>query len=125
MNWQVSRVDGADFRDDYPCGARAGRLLGHRSLEEMSAALREAGILAAPSGYAGGHLCNHVFCYGSHLARTLAEPFLTGFLHVPPLPDPLQADWGAKKGLALERLVQAGGIVVGVVGRYLTDSRRT
>ncbi len=67
-------------------------------VDEIVAALREAGIPAGASRDTGGYLCNHVFY---SLMRALPEGARGGFVHVPPL-----------DVLPLETLGRAAGIVV-------------
>ncbi len=79
-------------------------------VDEIVAALREAGIPAAPSRDAGGFLCNHVFYV---LMRVLAQErpqVRGGFVHVPLLPE--QAVDRDVASMPLETLVRAAGVVV-------------
>jgi pyroglutamyl-peptidase len=79
-------------------------------VDELVAALRAAGIPAAPSRDAGGFLCNHVFYV---LMRTLAEERPSargGFVHVPLLPE--QALEQDAPSMPLETVVRAADVIV-------------
>lgn len=67
-----------------------GAPLAYRSglpVRALVAALRSAGTPAAVSRSAGGHLCNHVFFRLCHLAATARPALVTGFVHLPCLPE--------------------------------------
>jgi pyroglutamyl-peptidase len=66
---------------------------------EIVDALRAAGIPAALSDSAGGHLCNHVFYRLMHLAERERPALRGGFLHLPYLPE--QATDGSEPSMDL------------------------
>ena len=79
-------------------------------VDEIVAALRAAGIPAAPSRDAGGFLCNHVFYV---LMRTLEQQRRAargGFVHIPLLPEQTLDKDAAS--VPLETLVRAARIIV-------------
>ena len=82
-------------------------------LDALYAALVEADLPVRFSNHAGAYLCNHLFYYGLHL--TQGTGVRMGFIHVPPLPEQVTEGGRAKQGLALERLVAAARVCVGVV----------
>jgi pyroglutamyl-peptidase len=86
-------------------------------LDGVHEALVEAGIPVRFSNHAGTYVCNHLFYYGSHLTQTLGSGVAMGFVHVPPLPEQIQEGSRAKVGMALETLVKAARVCVGVIAR--------
>jgi pyroglutamyl-peptidase len=70
-------------------------------VDEIVAALREAGVPAAPSRDAGGYLCNHAFYVLMQLLERERPTARGGFVHVPLL-----------ETIPLEMLVRAGRIVL-------------
>jgi pyroglutamyl-peptidase len=77
-------------------------------VDEIVAALREAGFPAEISRDAGGFLCNHVFYV---LMQTLKPGRSGGFVHVPPL-----------EVLPVDRLVDAGRCIVETCVRHISRS---
>jgi pyroglutamyl-peptidase len=86
-------------------------------VEEMHRALGAAGIPAVLSGHAGTYMCNHIFYYGRHWFETRGLPVPMGFIHVPPFPQQFPAGEKRQQGMALEMLLRAAVVCVGVVGR--------
>ena len=84
-------------------------------LDRLYAALVEAEMPVRMSNHAGTYLCNHLFYYGLHLIDTLGLETPMGFVHVPPLPEQVREGGRAKVGMALETLVEAARIAIGVV----------
>jgi pyroglutamyl-peptidase len=78
-------------------------------VDEIVAALRAAGISAAPSRDAGGFLCNHVFYALMRLLEGRPQA-IGGFVHVPLLPEQALAQDAAS--MPLETLVRAAQVVV-------------
>jgi pyroglutamyl-peptidase len=72
-------------------------------VDELVAALREAGIPAGTSRDAGGYLCNHVFYSLMRLLERERPQTRGGFVHVPPL-----------DVVPLETLVRAARIALAV-----------
>ncbi|HET7573103.1 MAG TPA: pyroglutamyl-peptidase I [Gaiellaceae bacterium] len=89
-------VRAAAIDPDGPVAYRSGL-----PVDEVVAALREAGLPAGSSRDAGGYLCNHVFYALSRLLERERPQTRCGFVHVPPL-----------EVLPLEQLVRAARIVV-------------
>jgi pyroglutamyl-peptidase len=79
-------------------------------VDEIVAALRAAGIPAAPSRDAGGFLCNHVFYVLMGLLERERPVARGGFVHVPLLPE--QALDEDVATMPLDTLVQAARIIV-------------
>jgi pyroglutamyl-peptidase len=81
---------------DGPVAYRSGL-----AVDEIVAALREAGVPAEPSRDAGGYLCNHAFYVLMRLCEQERPAARGGFVHVPLL-----------EAVPLDMLVRAGRIVL-------------
>lgn len=74
-------------------------------IKAMVKQINEAKVPASISNSAGTYLCNHV-CYGvAHLAATRYPKIITGFIHIPFLPEQAAGKRG-RPSMALETLVQ-------------------
>jgi pyroglutamyl-peptidase len=84
-------------------------------VDELVAALRDAGVPAAPSRDAGGYLCNRVFFTLMHHAATERPDLVGGFVHVPALPE--QALGDDLPSMPLELVERAARVVLDLVAR--------
>ena len=82
-------------------------------VDEIVAALHEAGIPASASRDPGGFLCNHVFYLLMRLLEQERPQAAGGFVHVPLLPE--QTLEKPVASLPLDVLVRAGEIVLAAV----------
>ncbi len=63
-------------------------------VSHISRALREHGVPSAPSNYAGNHLCNQALYLALHYANTKAARQMAAvFMHIPLLPEQVEARW--------------------------------
>jgi pyroglutamyl-peptidase len=90
-------------------------------VDAIMAGLAEAALPAKASNHAGGYICNHIFYYARHRIETEGLALPMGFVHVPPLPQQL-AGAPERKGLALDRLIEAAGVIARVVAEDLSAS---
>jgi len=102
--------------------------------EPILAAWRQAGIPGYLSQTAGGYLCNFSFYTAAQAARQLGLECMTGFLHVPLLPELVtQPQQQPSMSMALQsagldcvieacRAAQASGIYLGSSDRATTSS---
>jgi pyroglutamyl-peptidase len=91
-------------------------------IKAMVAAMRDAGYPASVSQSAGSFVCNHVF-FGL-LHRLNASPVRGGFMHLPCLPIQVVAQPG-QPSMALDTMVQAVRVALGVAWRTRVDIRET
>ncbi len=81
-------------------------------LAALHAALAERNIPVSISNHAGTYVCNHAFYSARHALETLGRSIPCGFIHVPGLLNPDDAE---SSGLALETMIEAVEICLGVV----------
>ncbi|MBI1774903.1 MAG: pyrrolidone-carboxylate peptidase [Proteobacteria bacterium] len=87
-------------------------------VDAMLAALAGAGLPVKASNHAGGFICNHIFYYARHRIEREQLGLPMGFVHVPPLPEQL-GDAPERKGLAIERLLEAARVILAVVAERI------
>lgn len=78
-------------------------------LEMIAASLAAAGLPVALSDDAGGYLCNYTFYLSCSPAFAAFSPAMSGFVHVPPLP---QSDPASPHAMSLDDLVAGASIVI-------------
>jgi pyroglutamyl-peptidase len=88
-------------------------------VEAMVADLASSGLPAKASNHAGAYICNHIFYYARHRFERAGAATPMGFVHVPPLPEMLKPADRDRRGLALDRLVEAAQVVVATLARHL------
>jgi len=76
-------------------------------VSSISCALRERGIPCAPSNYAGNHLCNQALYLTLHYANTKSQQMGAVFMHVPLLPEQVEARWIDQPTMQLSTLRDA------------------
>ena len=91
-------------------------------IKAIVAGLQQAGFVASVSQTAGTFVCNHVFYALMHRLRH--GDARGGFMHVPLLPEQVQADRPAPS-MPLERMVQGVRLALSVALRERTDLRAT
>jgi pyroglutamyl-peptidase len=90
-------------------------------VDDVVAALREAGVPAAVSRDAGGYLCNRIFFTLMHHAEAERPDLVGGFVHVPALPEQTLGDDIASMPLELQE--RAARIVLAVLAREPVAAR--
>lgn len=86
-------------------------------IKAMVQEMVEAGVPAIVSNSAGTYLCNHI-CYGiAHLAATRYPQLLTGFIHIPFLPEQAAGKRG-RPSMALPVLVAGLEAAITAAIRY-------
>jgi pyroglutamyl-peptidase len=83
-------------------------------VDRILGALGAAGLPVKASNHAGGYVCNHLFYYARHRIEREGLGVPMGFVHVPPLPEQLGAA-PERKGLELDRLIEAARVIAHVV----------
>jgi len=120
---------GEPIAGDGPVGYMTGLPIG-----KMKAALVEAGIPVKISNHAGAFLCNHVFYCGLHTIHRTGSRAVSGFVHIPPLPELLEASREAmekkgvtiegRTGMTMETIMRGARICINVLGKQLGEHKR-
>ena len=87
-------------------------------IEAILQNLQNADIPAGISNHAGAYVCNHLYYFGLHTIAARGLDTRMGFIHVPPLPEMLDASAG-RSGLSMATLLQAARIIIAVTVAHL------
>ncbi len=104
----------------------AGGPVGYRTtlpIEAILQALHQAGIPTGISNHAGAYVCNHLFYFGLHRIATQGLHTRMGFIHVPPLPEMLDAGT-ERAGMSMETLLKAARIIIVATTKRLDASKQ-
>ncbi len=101
-------------------------------IEKMRAALSGEDIPVEVSNHAGAFLCNHIFFCGSHIVAEHGLDTTMGFVHVPPLPELLEASREkmaekgisveGRKGMTMDMMLKAADICIRVLSEHISDT---
>ena len=123
--------------DDAPLADTSGKLrrgqeiatggpVGYRTtlpIEAILQALHQAGIPADISNHAGAYVCNHLLYFGLHRIATQGLHTRMGFIHVPPLPEMLDAGT-ERTGMSMETLLKAARTIIVATTKRLDASKQ-
>jgi pyroglutamyl-peptidase len=87
-------------------------------LDDIRAALLQAGFDVASSDDAGGYVCNHVFFLARHHAERLGKPAACGFVHIPGV----QSTPQGPAPMSLDRIRDAVRVIVSATVRRVRES---
>ena len=120
-------LDDADSFDNYGIQRKGQRIVPDGPaaywatipLDKISVALAESAIPVRFSNHAGAYLCNHLFYFGLHFLQANAIRARMGFIHVPPLPEQVDAGELPARGMSAETLLKAAQVIASVTAQDL------